>query len=77
MKEARRSRHELLITLPWPDDIAMKKSIALSQLPGGSIESMDASGLRPMKNSGQASEQLAIVSCPRDSFASGGALKHL
>ncbi len=33
----------------------MKKSIALSQLAGG-IESMDASGLRPMKDSGQASE---------------------
>ena len=77
MREARRSRHELLITLPWSDDIAMKKSIALGQLPGGRIESMDASGLRPMKDSGQACEQLAIVSCPRDSFASEGALKHL
>ena len=29
---------------PWSDDIAMKKSIGLSQLVGDSIESMDASG---------------------------------
>ena len=37
MREARRSRHELLIALevPWSDDIAMKMSIGLSQLVGG------------------------------------------
>ena len=59
----------IALEVPWSEYIATKKSIGLSQLVGdSSIESMDASGLRPMKDSGQASEQLAIVSCARDSW---------
>ncbi len=42
------------------------------------MDSMDASGLRPMTDAGQASESLAIVSSPRGyGFASGVALEDL